>query len=288
MNAQPLPIVRTVAALRAHVSAWRERRETVALVPTMGALHDGHLSLVKMGKGQADRVVVSVFVNPRQFGQGEDFDAYPRDEMADATLLGGVHADLMYAPAPEEIYPPGFSTTITVAGVSEGLCGDTRPVHFAGVATVVAKLLIQAAPDVAIFGEKDYQQLMVIRRLARDLDLQVDIIGAPVVREADGLARSSRNAYLTAAERAKAAGMQAALKAAGARLLQGASVADVEAEGRAALAAAGFEPIDYFEVRGDGDLARRGPGPIKGPSRILAAAFLGKTRLIDNLAIANG
>src|ERR1700684_2702454 len=188
MDEQPLPIVRTVAALRAHDSAGRERGQTIALVPTMGALHDGHLSLVKLGKAQADRVVVSVFVNPRQFGQGEDFAAYPRDEMADATLLGEVRADLMYAPTPEEIYPPGFSTTVRVAGVSEGLCGDSRPEHFAGVATVVAKLLVQVTPDVAIFGEKDYQQLLVIRRLVRDLDLQVEILGAPVDREPDGLA----------------------------------------------------------------------------------------------------
>ena len=288
MDAQPLPIVRTVAALRAHVGAWRERGQTVALVPTMGALHEGHLSLVKMGRAQADRVVVSVFVNPTQFGRGEDFEAYPRDEMADADLLRGAQADIMYAPTPEEMYPAGFSTSITVGGVSEGLCGDFRPGHFAGVATVVAKLLTQSVPDVAIFGEKDYQQLMVIHRLVRDLDLAVEVLGAPIVRERDGLARSSRNAYLAAEERAKAAAMYAALKAAGARLLEGASVTDVEAQGRAALTAAGFGAIDYFEVRGEGDLARRGPGPIKGPSRVLAAAFLGRTRLIDNLAVANG
>lgn len=285
MDAPPLTIVRTVAALRANVSAWREKGQTVALVPTMGALHDGHLSLVKLGKAQADRVIVSVFVNPTQFGKGEDFEAYPRDEVADAGLLGRASADLMYAPTPQEMYPPVFSTSITVGGVSEGLCGDFRPGHFSGVATVVAKLLTQAAPDVAIFGEKDFQQLLVIRRLVRDLDLAVQILGAPIVREPDGLARSSRNAYLSAAERGKAVAMSRALNAAGARLLQGASISDVEAEGRAALTTAGFRSVDYFEVRGPDDLARPGPGPLKRPARILAAAWLGKTRLIDNLAV---
>ena len=288
MDEQPLPIVRTVAALRAHVSAWRERGQTVALAPTMGALHEGHLSLVKLGKAQADRVVVSVFVNPRQFGQGEDFDAYPRHVMADVNLLAGVNADLMYAPGPEEMYPPGFSTTVTVAGVSEGLCGASRPEHFAGVATVVAKLLAQCMPDVAIFGEKDYQQLMVIRRLVRDLDLQVDIVGAPVVRERDGLARSSRNAYLTAAERPVAARLNGVLREAAARLIKGIAIKDVEAESLSALAAAGFAPIDYFEVRAPANLARLGPGPIKAPARVLAAAWLGKTRLIDNMAVGDG
>jgi len=195
-----LPIVRTVAALRAHLAIWRERKQTIALVPTMGALHEGHLSLIRMARAQADKVVASVFVNPTQFGVGEDFDRYPRDEAADARLLAAEHCDLMYAPTAADMYPAGFSTSIAVAGVSEGMDGDFRPNHFAGVATVVAKLLIQAGPDVAIFGEKDYQQLAVIKRLAKDLDLSVEILGAPTARANDGLALSSRNAYLSGAE----------------------------------------------------------------------------------------
>src|SRR5690348_331345 len=188
--AAALPIARTVAELRARVAAWRADGERVALTPTMGALHEGHLSLVRLGRAEADRVVASVFVNPTQFAPHEDFAAYPRDEARDAGLLAGAGCDLLFAPDVAEMYAPGFSTTVTVAGVSAPLEGAARPTHFAGVATVVAKLLLQAAPDVAVFGEKDYQQLQVIRRLARDLDLPVEIIGAPIVREPDGLAMS--------------------------------------------------------------------------------------------------
>jgi pantoate--beta-alanine ligase len=280
-----LPIVRTVAALRAHLTPWRERGETVALVPTMGALHEGHLSLVHAARGQADRVVASVFVNPRQFGPREDFAAYPRTEVEDAGLLAAARCDLMYAPGPEEMYPPGFATTVSVEGVTDVLCGAARAGHFGGVATVVTKLLTQVGPDVAIFGEKDYQQLMVIRRLARDLDLRVEVLGAPTVRDPDGLALSSRNAYLSDAERAVAPALHAALQAAAASLAAGQPVEAVEARGRATLEAAGFGPLDYFEVRGADDLARRGPGPADGPSRVFVAAWLGRTRLIDNVAV---
>jgi pantoate--beta-alanine ligase len=280
-----LPIVQTVAGLRAHVAPWREKGQTVALVPTMGALHEGHLGLVRLARRQADRVVASVFVNPRQFGPREDFAAYPRDEVGDAELLARERCDLMYAPTPEEMYPNGSATTVSVAGVSEGLCGGSRPGHFDGVATVVAKLLIQAAPDVAIFGEKDYQQLQVIRRLAKDLDLKVEILAAPTARAADGLALSSRNAYLSPAERKIAPALHRALAAAAAALAGGEDVEAVEARGRAELEAAGFSPVDYFDVRGAEDLSRQGPGPAKGGARVLAAAWLGKTRLIDNLAV---
>ena len=281
----PLPIVRTVAELRAQVAAWRAAGERVGFAPTLGALHEGHLSLVRLARERARRVVVSVFVNPTQFGPKEDFAAYPRSEARDAELLAGVGCDLLFAPAVGEMYPQGFATTVTVAGVSEPLDGAARPGHFAGVATVVAKLLNQCGPDVAVFGEKDYQQLQVIRRLVRDLDLPVEILGAPTARAEDGLALSSRNAYLTEAERAQAPALARALTRAGERLRAGASVAEAEAEAIAALAAAGFRQVDYVEVRGADDLERLGPGPLSGPARILAAAFLGRTRLIDNMAV---
>jgi pantoate--beta-alanine ligase len=280
-----LPIVRTVAALRGHLSVWRERGETVALAPTMGSLHTGHLSLIRRARTQADRVVASVFVNPRQFGPAEDFAAYPRDEMADVRMLAAERCDLVYAPTPEEMYPPGFATSITVAGLSDVLCGPLRPGHFNGVATVVAKLLTQTLPDVAIFGEKDYQQLLVIRRLVRDLDLHVEILGAPTVRAPDGLALSSRNAYLSDAERAVAGRLNQILRETAAALAGGAGVEPVEADMRTALTQAGFDRIDYFETRSADDLARQGPGPISAPSRVFAAVWLGRTRLIDNMPV---
>lgn len=281
----PLAIVRTVADLRAQVAAWRAAGETVGLVPTMGALHEGHLSLVTLAKSRARRVVASVFVNPTQFAPHEDFDAYPRDEARDAALLEGAGCDLLFAPSVVEMYAPGFSTTVTVAGVSEPLDGAARPGHFAGVATVVTKLLLQCGPHLAVFGEKDYQQLQVIKRLVADLDIPVEVIGAPTARAPDGLALSSRNAYLTPAERQIAPSLAAALLDAIERLRKGTAVERVEATGRAALERAGFGRIDYFEVRDAASLAHLGPGPLEGPARILAAAVLGKTRLIDNMAV---
>jgi pantoate--beta-alanine ligase len=283
--AASLATVRAVADLRARVATWRQAGERVALTPTMGALHEGHLSLVRLARRHADRVVASLFVNPTQFGPNEDFAAYPRDEARDAALLAEAGCDLLYAPGVAAMYGPGFSTTVTVAGVSEPLDGQARPTHFAGVATVVTKLLLQAAPDVAVFGEKDYQQLQVIRRLAADLDLPVEIVGAPIVREPDGLAMSSRNAYLTPAERPVAAELHRALAQAAERVRAGAPGAQAEADAVAALTAAGFARIDYVEIRRPGDLARLGPGPISEPARILGAAVLGRTRLIDNLAV---
>ena len=281
----PVTIVRTVADLRAQVAAWRKAGDTVALVPTMGALHDGHLSLISLGKTRAARVVASIFVNPTQFAPHEDYEAYPRGEARDADLLASVGCDLLYAPSVDEMYGPGFATTVTVSGVSEPLDGAARPHHFAGVATVVAKLLLQCGPDIAIFGEKDYQQLQVIKRLTRDLDIPVEILGAPTSRLEDGLARSSRNAYLAENEREIATQMNLALAKAVAGLRAGERVDSVETQGLAALKAAGFEKIDYFEVRAAEDLVRLGPGPVEAPARVLAAAFLGKTRLIDNMAV---
>jgi pantoate--beta-alanine ligase len=282
MTHAPLPAVRTVAALRAEVRAWRAEGLRVALTPTMGFLHEGHLSLVRLGKARADRVVASLFVNPTQFAPGEDFEAYPRDEARDAALLASAGCDLLYAPSVDAMYPAGFSTTVTVAGVSAEMDGLARPTHFAGVATVVTKLLTQCQPDVAIFGEKDFQQLTVIKRLARDLDLPVEILGAPTVREPDGLALSSRNVYLTHNERGVAPKLNEALRTAAEALRRGAAVADVEAAGLASLAAAGFDPVDYFAVRGTDDLRRLGPGPVDAPARIFVAARLGRARLIDN------
>ncbi|HEY2708867.1 MAG TPA: pantoate--beta-alanine ligase [Caulobacteraceae bacterium] len=282
MSAAGLATVRTVADLRRQVAAWRAAGERVALVPTMGFLHAGHLSLVSLGKTKADRVVASLFVNPTQFAPGEDFEAYPRDEARDAALLAGVGCDLLYAPTPDQMYPAGFSTTVSVAGVSGPMDGAARPIHFAGVATVVCKLLVQTTPDVAIFGEKDFQQLLVIRRMARDLDLPVEILGGETVRELDGLAMSSRNVYLTSDERTLAPRLNQALRAAASALRSGATVSEAEAAGLAALQAAGFGPIDYFEVRGAEDLQRLGPGPVETPARVFGAARLGKARLIDN------
>lgn len=280
-QALPLTIVRTVAALRAHLAPWRERGQTVALVPTMGALHEGHLSLVQLARRQADRVVVSVFVNPRQFGPKEDFDAYPRDEVKDARLLAAEQCDLMYAPTPEEMYPKGFATTVSVDGMSEVLCGAARPGHFDGVATVVTKLFTQVQPDLAIFGEKDYQQLQVIKRLVRDLDLRVEVLGAPTRRASDGLALSSRNAYLDNDQRLVAPALYRILQDAARAVAGGAAVEAVEAEKTQALLEAGFDKVDYLEVRGADDLARGA----SAPRRVFAAAWLGRTRLIDNVAV---
>ena len=278
-----LLIVRTVSDLRAQVGAWRSLGRRVGLVPTMGALHDGHLSLVRLARTRADHVIVSLFVNPTQFAPHEDFDAYPRDEAQDAALLAGAGCDVLYAPATAEMYASDASTTITVGGVSEPLDGQARPSHFAGVATVVAKLLNQCGPDLAVFGEKDFQQLQVIRRLVRDLDMPVEVIGAPTARASDGLALSSRNAYLTSAQRKIAPKLHRELIRALARLRAAEPVASVEADAVRALADAGFDSIDYFEVREPRGLTRLGPGSAIGPVRVLAAAHLGRARLIDNL-----
>lgn len=279
-------IVRTVADLRAQVAAWKAAGDQVALIPTMGALHEGHLTLVELGQTKARRTVASVFVNPKQFAPHEDFDAYPRGEAVDAEKLASVGCDLMFAPSADEMYAPGFSTAINVSGVSDPLEGAARPQFFGGVATVVAKLLIQCQADYAVFGEKDYQQLQVIKRLVQDLDLPVEIVSAPTARSEDGLALSSRNAYLSAQERQIAAALPKTLRAAAQAVAEGGRIDEAEAAGKTALAAAGFGQIDYLDIREASDLSKLGPGPIgDARGRILVAAWLGKTRLIDNMAV---
>ncbi|OYD85506.1 pantoate--beta-alanine ligase [Azospirillum brasilense] len=280
---QPLPVVRSVDDLRAQVSAWHRDGKTVALVPTMGALHDGHLALVRRARELADHVVASVFVNPTQFAPHEDFDRYPRDEAGDSRKLASAGCHLLYAPTVRAMYPEGFATAISVGGPAEGLCGTFRPQMFGGVALVVTKLFLQAQPDVAVFGEKDYQQLMVIRRFARDLDIPVRVEGLPTVREADGLAMSSRNAYLSADERARAPELNRALLDAASTLAGGAEAASVLEAVRARITAAGFGSIDYVELR-DADTLEP-VTRVERPARLLAAAWMGKARLIDNVPV---
>lgn len=285
-TAPAIATVRHVVKLRACVAEWRRDGLRIALVPTMGALHAGHLSLVSRAKEEADRVIATIFVNPRQFGPAEDFDRYPRQELSDAAKLAVAGTHLLFAPTVEEMYPEGFATTVRVTGITDSLCGPLRPGHFDGVATIVSKLLLQALPDVAVFGEKDYQQLLVIRRLARDLDIPVQIAGSPTVREADGLALSSRNAYLSPADRAKAPMLYKVLAEIAARLTRGEHAASALAWGQDRLRSAGFDRIDYLELR---DAANLQPlEALTAPARILVAAFLGRTRLIDNIAVVPG
>ena len=283
MTTTPLPVVRTVADLRAAVGEWRRQGLSVGFVPTMGALHDGHLSLVREAGAQADRVVASVFVNPTQFAAHEDLGTYPRQEDRDAQLLASAGCDLLFAPDPDAMYPEGFATRIEVGGPSQGLETDFRPHFFSGVAVVVAKLLNQVQADIAVFGEKDYQQLMVVRRLTADLDIPTRIIGAPTGRDGWGLALSSRNAYLSEPELEIARRLNGVLAEAGARA-RDTSPSEAEAWAREALVQAGFDRVDYVAIRRADDLAPFADA-IGAPARILAAAWLGKTRLIDNLPL---
>ncbi|NNM71527.1 pantoate--beta-alanine ligase [Enterovirga aerilata] len=280
---QPPDTVRTVAELRARVAAWRAAGERIALVPTMGALHEGHLALVRAGRERAERAVVSIFVNPKQFAPTEDFDAYPRVAEKDRAALAGL-ADLVFAPGVNDMYPPGFATEVTVAGPSGGFEGAARPGHFAGVATVVAKLLIQCAPDCAMFGEKDWQQLQVVTRMARDLDLPVEIVPHPTVRDEAGLALSSRNAYLSPEQLAIARKLNVVLSRVAGEL-RVRPVAEVLAEGRAELERLGFGPIDYLAVAEPESLTPLDVLAPGRPARLLAAARLGPVRLLDNMAV---
>ena len=244
-----MKVARTIADLRSQIASWRRSGERIGLVPTMGALHAGHLALVRAAQAECGRVVATIFVNPKQFAPGEDLGSYPRREMADLDLLRGAQIDLAFVPAAEEIYPPQFSTLVRVGGLTDGLCGAHRAGHFDGVATVVAKLLIQSLPDAAYFGEKDYQQLMVVRRMARDLDIPVRIEGVATVREADGLALSSRNAYLSPEERRIAPALARVLRRVAAAVAQRPdAVARELAQGAAELREAGFA-VEYLEIR---------------------------------------
>ena len=275
--------IRTLSALRAATAPWRKAGERIALVPTMGALHDGHMTLVREAKRIADHVIVSIFVNPKQFGPNEDLDAYPRREAADAALLAGEGIGLLWAPDVSVMYPDGFASTISVAGLDAHLCGAARPGHFDGVATVVAKLFNQVAPHVALFGEKDWQQLAIIRRMASDLDFDLDIVGVPTVREADGLALSSRNAYLTDDQRAAASALPAALAQAAATIVDGRDVATALETAKAAILAGGFASIDYLELRDGANL--ESCATLCEGVRLFVAARIGTTRLIDNIKV---
>lgn len=274
--------IRDLPALRDATAAFRAAGERIALVPTMGALHEGHLALVDAARRAADRVVVSIFVNPMQFGPGEDLARYPRREQADARMLADAKTDLLWLPPVEVMYPASFATRVSLTGVSEGLEADQRPGHFDGVATVVAKLFNQVRPDIALFGEKDYQQLAVIRRMVADLDMPIDIIGVPTQREDDGLARSSRNIYLDAEQRAQAVALPRALGVAARTLERGGDVAAALAQAHDSLAQAGFE-VDYVELV---DAETLGAPDLGQPMRLLAAARIGGTRLLDNVPVA--
>ena len=278
-----LPVVRTVAELRHVIAGWRAADESVALVPTMGALHAGHLALVAEGRRAANRVVATIFVNPKQFAAHEDLDLYPRREAADIGALEAAGCDLLFTPSVDEVYPTGFATTVSVSGLTADLDGAARPGHFDGVATIVTKLLIQAGADIAIFGEKDYQQFMMIRRMVRDLNIPTEIVGVPTIREADGLALSSRNAYLSADERHRAVAFPRALQGARADIEAGGDVRAALATAVASLTAAGFGPIDYVELRDAETLAPL--TRLDRPARLLGAARLGGTRLIDNISV---
>jgi pantoate--beta-alanine ligase len=280
-----IPHATTIRALRARVKSWREAGETVGFVPTMGALHDGHLALVRLARAHCDRVVTSIFVNPAQFGQGEDLATYPRDGVEDAGKLARESCDLIYMPERDVMYPEHYTTTLTLEGPALGLESDFRPHFFGGVATVVAKLFNQVRPDVAVFGEKDYQQLLVIRQMVKDLDFDLDIVASETVREEDGLAMSSRNAYLDDEQRSRAAQLNVILKSFVEALQAGDDLVSAQAT---ALKAAQdiFDGVDYIEARCATTLQAFDTGKLTGPARVLAAVRLGDARLIDNCAVA--
>lgn len=276
-------VIRTVAELRARVAAARADGKSIGLVPTMGALHHGHLSLVDVIARQCDFIVVSIFVNPTQFGEGEDFEAYPRDEQTDLEKLAPTPTSLVYAPMVSEMYPDGDTTTVSVAGISDNFEGAHRPGHFDGVATVVSKLLLQCLPDVAIFGEKDFQQLTVIRRFVKDLAMPVSIIGSPIIRESDGLAASSRNVYLDAKSRAIAGQFNCILKELIKNVQAGMDLREAETQATTSLMDAGFDAVDYVSVVDPDTLKTL--ETLDRDARVLSVARLQKVRLLDNMAI---
>ncbi|MFI0395799.1 pantoate--beta-alanine ligase [Paracoccus jiaweipingae] len=278
-----MDLIRNLNDLRARVAAWKAAGQRVAVVPTMGALHDGHLSLVAAARAACDRVIVTLFVNPRQFDNPDDLSTYPRTEDSDRAALAPHGVDLLFAPDVAQVYPQGFATTVSVAGLSQGLCGDFRPGHFDGMATVVTKLFTMTQADDAFFGEKDWQQLQIVRRLVADLNLPVTVHGCPTLRAADGLAMSSRNQRLSPADRATAPALYAAMRDAARAIGAGQPVAQALDAARAQVVAAGFDRVEYLELRHAHDLT-----PLDrptAPARLLAAAWLGPVRLIDNIGL---
>ncbi|MDD8021851.1 MAG: pantoate--beta-alanine ligase [Paracoccaceae bacterium] len=276
-------VIRTSAELREKVAAWKRSGMLVGVVPTMGALHDGHLSLARAAREQSDRVIVTIFVNPMQFNNPDDLTKYPRDEAHDLALLEAEGVDVLFAPGVDEVYPAGFATTVSVSGVSEPLEGAFRPGHFDGVATVVSKLFGMTQAGRAFFGEKDWQQLQVVRRLVEDLNIPVKVMGCPTIREADGLAMSSRNVRLSAVERAQAPALHQIMQAAAAEIRAGAPVGATLLNAQAAILEAGFSAVEYLELRTTEGL--RPMAHLDEPARMLVAAQLGDVRLIDNIAV---
>ena len=277
--------VHKISELRDVVRDWRRAGDLIAVTPTMGGLHEGHLSLVRTARRRARRVIATIFVNPTQFGASEDFESYPRDEARDTDLLERAGCDLVYIPNVAEMYPSGFASTISVDGLTSPLCGKHRTDHFDGVTTIVCKLLNQTQPDYAVFGEKDWQQLVTLRRMVRDLDMPVQVIGSPTLRDQDGLAMSSRNRYLSPAERRTAGKLNKALFAAADHIASGVPVQRVIEATRKALLSAGFERFDYLEARHAVSLAPIERFTSDGEARVFAAGYLGQTRLIDNVPI---
>ncbi|WP_170336286.1 pantoate--beta-alanine ligase [Ruegeria arenilitoris] len=279
------PILRRLAELRTQTNAWKRDGETIGVVPTMGALHQGHLSLVEAAKADCDRVIVTIFVNPKQFNNPEDLAKYPRTENEDAEKLAPYGVDAIYAPEPEEIYPAGFATTVSVAGLTDVMEGTFRPGHFDGVATVVAKLFLQTQADRAYFGEKDYQQLMIVRRMARDLDIPIDVIGCPTVREPSGLAMSSRNLRLSPEGLTIAARKNTIMRELAERLPRGEPFAELAKEAEAALLDAGFTEVEYIDLRCAETLEALPHA--NRPARLFVTAWADGVRLIDNIAVPN-
>lgn len=278
------PIERSLAGLRQQTALWRKADETIGVVPTMGALHQGHLSLARAAREKCDRVIVTIFVNPKQFNDPDDLKNYPRTENEDARKLESIGVDLIYVPEPDQIYPDGFATTVSVSGLTDMLCGESRPGHFDGVATVVSKLFAQTAADFAFFGEKDYQQLQIVRRMARDLDIPIEVIGCPTIREEDGLAMSSRNLLLSDRSRVYAPVLAEVMEDMREKLRQGAMMTAILPDAKARIMAAGFNDVDYLELRDGADLSLLDQS--RPDARLFAAAWLAGVRLIDNMAVS--
>ena len=277
------PIVRSLAELRAQTKVWQKADETIGVVPTMGALHQGHLSLARAARAKCDRVIVTIFVNPKQFNDPKDLENYPRTEEEDARKLESIGVDLIYVPDPDQIYPDGFATTVSVSGLTDMLCGESRPGHFDGVATVVSKLFIQTSANYAFFGEKDYQQLQIVRRMAADLNIEIEVVGCPTIREEDGLAMSSRNLLLSDRSRIKAPALAEVMDDLREALRAGGKMSELGPDAEARILAAGFNKIDYLELRSGRDLGLLDQAD--DDARLFAAAWLAGVRLIDNIGV---